>query len=488
MLQFCIPLCANRPISRDSDFIDGAVPSNIINITLLQQITEKLCDILDIKKYETTSKGGLGVCNLGGPTHDDENIKCWDHPLMISDSNPTFEGINIVRIKENITFKPNTNTTCPVTTQQAAIIVAKDDMTIDLSGFAITMDGQKLNPVPPVLVGPDNNCSDPGCIPAVHGIYIMPGVKNTRIISTQSDNTHTRGSIKKFTGFGIYMAGDTGVGKQVEEVFVNNLRIYNCYNGIYAQHASNVNITRTEANNNCNYNTVHGMHFVNVSELYVVGCQASSNRACNNVYGMRLQDTTNALIQDCQTSKNISATTSNTGSVYGIHISGTSPTTSFANTVQDCKASGNICADTVNSECVGVLLGDQSAHNIVQNCTILSNDVAGINNSPNAYGIRLDNSHFNEVTENKVGCNATSVSISGHPGISDSLTAGSTSLFTSNVSFFNGHQGGENFNIKFKKNSGETEDFKATIIYAANLEGVSTNVPTLGNLDIKKPS
>lgn len=479
-------LHAPLPTSRDADFSESLSPCKIISINLLSQITDKLCDILDIKQYESTFKGGLGVCNLQGPNHDIPDTNCWDHPLHITDSDPIFEGVNIIRIKENIIFKPNANAACPVTTQQAAIIVEKDDMTIDLSGFTINMDGRNLTSNPSTCAA-DTGCTDPGCVPAVHGIHILPGVKNTRIISTQSENTHTRGSIKKFTGFGIYIEGNTGVGERVEEVFINNIRIYNCYNGIYAQNASNINITRSEANNNCNYSTVYGMQFVNVSDLYIVGSQASSNRSCNTIYGIYMQDTCNSFVEDTETSKNVSTTTSNTGSVYGMYVTATTATTSFANHIKNCKVSGNMCANTAASECTGIYLGGQSAHNIIDSCTVIANNFTDAVSPPNAYGIRLDSSNFNEITSNKVGFNANNAPTgSTNPGISDTDITGSTSLFTSNVSFFNGYQGSNNYDILFRKNTGGTESFKATIIYAANLEGVTTNTPSLGNLDVRK--
>lgn len=255
-------------------------------------------------------------------------------------------------------------------------------MTIDLSEFAIVMDGSQLSPQPPSPCPVDNNCTDPGCVPIVHGLYIKPGVKNTRIISSTAENTHTRGSFKKFSGFGIFIEGDTGVNQKVEEVFVNNIRIYNCYGGISAQHASNINITRTEANNNCQYGTLYGMKFVDISELYVVGCQASSNRSCNNIYGIYLEDTCEAFIEDTECSKNRSSGT--TGSVSGIHITATSPTTSYANTIKKYTVFSNMCGSDTSAECVGIYLGSTmpasfagTAHNIIQDCIVLSNLVTG---------------------------------------------------------------------------------------------------------------
>ena len=486
------------PTSRDSDFAENLSPCKIININLLNTInntlssmTDKICDLVDIKQYETTFKGGLGVCNLGGPNHDDETTKCWTHPLHITTSNPTFEGINIIRIKENITFKPNANTSCPEVPAQAAIIVEKDDMTIDLSGFAIVMDGQNLIPNPPTICRTLTGCVDPGCIAAVHGIYIKPGIKNTRIISSQDQNTHTRGSLKKFTGFGIYIDGGTTSTTRIEEVFINNIRIYNCYNGIFGQHASNINVTRTEANNNCNFNTVYGMQFVDVAELYIIGSQASSNQSCNNVYGIYLEDTCNSHIEETQTNKNRSIAT---GSVHGIHITATSPTTSFTNTIKNCICSSNSCSADSSAECVGIFLGstntsthEGTAHNVIQDCTIMANNFAETSSPPQAHGIKSDHANFNEITNNKVGFNGnTSSTGSINYGIIDTVTAGSTNLFTSNVSFFNGYQGNDNYSITFKKNNGGVEEFKATIIYAANLEGVATNTPNLGNVDVRK--
>ena len=485
-----VSLQAPLPTSRDGDLNDELSPCKVIQTNLLSQL-------LSVALYESTYKGALCVCNNGGPNHNDPTIHCWNYPLTISDSNATFDGVSIVKIKENITFKPTQSGSCTGVENLAAIIVEKDDMTIDLSGFAISMDGSTLTPNPPTICPVDNSCTDPGCVPRVHGIYIKPGVKNTRIISTVAENTHIRGSFKKFTGFGIFIKGGTAAGQQVEEVFVNNIRIYNCYGGISAENASNINITRTEANNNCQYNTLYGMRFVNVSELYVVGCQASSNRSCNNVYGIYMEDTCNSCIEDTECSKNRSLATvaSSTGSVYGIHVTASSATTSFTNKLHNCTTNSNISGADISSECVGIYLGSLTpasfagtAHNIVQNCTVLGNLVTDTTSPPDAFGIKLENSNYNEISNNQIGFNAnTAPTGSTSVGIIDTLqTTGSTSLFVSNRSFFNGFQGSNNYSVLLKPNlTSNLKDLATTIIYAANLNAVATTT-SLENFDIRK--
>lgn len=543
-LVLLIPLCsffinikAPAPTSRSADRAEQLSPHNVIMSSLMFHMTEllsaiescmvfqkkaaieaqntlesiaeqsqcsceKLCELLNIASYESSYTGGLHIFNLGGPNHNNTDalgnplspaVNCWDNALTITDSDSRFDGVNVIKIQENITFKPST-TMCTGTENLAAIIVEKDNMTIDLSGFSIAMDGQNLMPNPPTTsCSTETGCATPNCVAQVHGIIIKKGVKNTKIISTTQQHNHTNGSIHGFTGFGIVIEGDTGIDETVKEVSIDNIQIYDCFSGIWGQNASNVNVTKTKTNNNCNYENVYGMKFDNVAHLYIMGSQASSNKSCKNVYGIQLNDVAHSLIQDTECSKNQSvatAVTTMTGSVYGVHMTASAPNKTFANKLKNCTVTANLCSETNSSECVGIQLDSNTAHNIIEECSVLANNFNATTSPPNAFGIKLDNSNYNELTKNKVGFNGnvTTAPTNANIGIYDTLqTTGSTSLFTSNISFFNGSMGTSNYSIKFKKNqTSPLEDFKATVIYAANLEGVATTTPTLGNLDIKK--
>lgn len=150
----------------------------------------------------------------------------------------------------------------------------------------------------------------------------------------------------------------------------------------------------------------------------------------------------------------------------------------------------NTCSSAPTAQAVGILLTSTNPTSFngtsgakIEGCSILNNGITGSTQPPVGYGIQINASTYNEITKNKIGLNATT----GIYDTAQTFPNGSTSLFTSNVAFFNGSSGAPNYSIKFTKNlAGILEDFKATLLYAANLQGINTTDVTLGNLDIRK--
>lgn len=535
LLMFCSELYAPLPTSRNSDRAEQLTPHTVIITSLMYHMTEllstieaylvgfqkkafldtvnaldsisvdidtssdKLCEILNILAYESSYTGGLPIFNLGGPNHNNTDsmgnvivpaVLYWDYPLIISDSDPKFKDVNVIKFQDNIVFKPNSMGLCPnPSVPAAAIIVQKDNMTIDLSGFSLILDDSLLTPAYDQDLCPSSSdCSTPpSCLINVHGIIIAPGVKNTQIVSSAYQNSSTHSAIKDFTGYGIYAQGTTTAGQKVENVTIHDIHINDCFGGILAEHTNDMKVLRCQTNNNCSFNPVYGMKYVDVTNLTITESESSSNDSCGDVWGIYMEDTNNTLVQNSQISMNKSH---NDGSAYGIHITATSPTSSSTNHIKNCMINKNTCSSAITAQANGILLTSTNpalfsgtAHAKIEGCSILNNGVSGSSQPPVGYGIQIHGSNYNEINKNKVGLNATT-------GIYDTFQTfpnGSTSLFTSNVAFFNGTAGTPNYSIKFTKNlTGALEDFRATILYAANLQGINTTDVTLGNLDIRK--
>ena len=75
-------------------------------------------------------------------TESSEVNLTWTQPLIIDENNHQFDDTSVVNFKENITYKPSKGYTYPSTYNDypAAIIIAKDNITIDLAGFTLSLD------------------------------------------------------------------------------------------------------------------------------------------------------------------------------------------------------------------------------------------------------------------------------------------------------------------------------------------------------------
>lgn len=461
---------------------------------------DQVCEILKIVAYDSSYTGGLPIFNLGGPNHNNTDssgtlypaasqLQYWNYPLIISDSDTTFAGVNVIKLQENIVYKPANSATCDPSGNLAAIIINKDNMIIDLSGFSLILDDSLLSPsFKNTCPATTANCATPpACTTIINGIMISPGVKNTQIVSSSYQNSSTRGTITDFNGFGIVINGNSASGSRIDNTQILDININHCFGGISAQYASDLKIQRTCTNNNCAFSSVYGMKFQNISNLFIADSESNGNSSCGNVWGMYLQDTINAIILNSQTSLNLSEYD---GSAYGIYLTASSATTSCQNKIKNCQSNKNTCSNAAGAQAVGIYLGSNSPgtfagtfNNVVEKCTAMSNSITGTTTPPNAYGIKIENSNYNEILKNNIGLNGTT-------GIFDTLQTfpnGSTSAFTSNVSFFNGYLGANNYSIFFLKNlSSPLEPFKATILYASNLQGINTTDITLGNLDLRE--
>lgn len=441
--------------------------------TATQQIQNNTTEILNINAFDSNYTGALPVFNLGGTTHNDTTINYWDQPLYITSSDTQFDGVNIIRLQENIIYKP-AEADVSGSGPYGAIIIEKDNMVIDLFGFSLILDDSNIGNFDedacPVCSG---DLSD---VKTVHGIYIKPGIKNTRIISSMGQ--HAKGSIRDFTGFAIYAQGASGAANNIEQLMIDNISVADNFSGISVEYAANVSVTNSDAISNCCLNAVYGMSFTNVTDLFVASCKSNSNASCDDVYGIFIKDTIGALVQNCEASYNESA---EDGSAYGITITASSSTSTHSNKLENCTANENLCAYAHATQSIGIYLTGSSYNNIVQDCTSLSNTHGAIpdpdpnpTTPPKGYGIKLENSNFNELHGNKIGTHLTY-------GIYDSLTA-STSIFTKNVSFYSP----TNYSVNFQSASGTTDPLNVVTLFPGDLSAMNTATSQLQNVEIKK--
>lgn len=437
-----------------------------------QQLQDNTSEILNINAFESSYTGAMPVFNLGGTTHNDSSISYWNQPLVISESDTQFNGVNVIRLQENIIYKPAA-TDVDGPGPYGAIVVEKDNMTIDLFGFSLILDDINIGNF-------DEDacplCSDPSEVSTVHGIYIKPGVKNTRIISSMGQ--YAKGSIRDFTGFAILAQGTSGAANRIEQLVVDNLLLADNFGGISVSYAAETSITNTEAFSNCCFNAVYGMSFVNTTDAFVSNCKSNNNASCDDAYGIFIKDSIGVCIQNCETSYNEST---RTGSAFGIMITASSATSTHSNKIFNCTANENLCAYASSQQSIGFYITGTSYNNIIENCTSLSNTNGAIPDpnpnpapAPQGFGIKLENSNFNEVHGNKVG---TQLSY----GIYDSLTE-STSVFTKNIAFYSP----TNYSVNFKTSNGSVEPIDTVILFPGDLSAINTATSQLQNVEIKK--
>ena len=439
-----------------------------------QQIETNTTEILNINAYESNYTGALPVFNLGGTTHNDTTINYWDQPLIINDTDTQFTGVSVIRLQENIVYTPLA-TDVDGAGPYAAIVIEKDNVTIDFFGFSLSLND--------INIGDFDEDSCPVCtddidgVSTVHGIYIKPGVKNTRIISSMGE--YSKGSIRDFTGFGILAEGESGAANKIEQLTVDNMLIADNFGGISVEEASEISITNTNAVSNCCLNVVYGFYFANVTDALISKCKSNTNCSCDDVYGMYIKDCIGITVQHCETSFNQSTLT---GSSFGVAITASSSTTTHSNTVSSCVANENLCSYVDGQQSVGFYLTGSSYNNLVENCTALSNGHGAIpagedvpSPFPQGYGVKVESSNFNEIHGNKAGTNLSY-------GIFDSLAA-STSIFTKNIAFYNTT---ENYSVNFKDSSGTTEALEVTTLFPGDLSAINTATSELVNIEIKK--
>lgn len=409
---------------------------------------------------------------LGAPVPPPSST--WTQPLIIDNNNPAFNNTSVYQFQSNIVYNPGIRYTYPTTYTDypAAIIVAKDNMTIDLNGFNLSLDPSS---------SPNFLTNSP-----TYGIAVYQGVKNLKIISSTAVNR--KGSITGFSGYAIYAAGiiqnynsyDIN-SNYIKNLVIDNLLITQNINGIYVLNAIQATISNTHLIYNFSPRALFAINFYNVLNGIIESCRINQNYTFSHVIGINLTNTVNGQVQSCQITANRSM---QNGNSTGIKVAavGSGLLLSTANSIENCDINRNTCSYTASRESIGIDLTAGSIHNIIENCSCaLHGPIPSASPPPTpaiiGIGIRLDGSDFNQINSNRCGYNSTY-------GISDTNRA-STSFFTRNFCALNLIA---NYNVMVPNPPGPTIPLPTIILSSGDLNGYTGAGPILSNLETSIPS
>ncbi len=396
----------------------------------------------------------------------------WMQPLIIDANNHQFDTIGTFKLSENITYKPASNYAYPPAyiNYPAAIIIAKDNITIDLAGFTLSLSPSSSN----FLINKP-----------IYGIAVLPGVKNVKIISTLS--AEQKGCIFGFSGFAIYMLGTTTTSygtydiyaNMIKNVIINNLLITQNMNGIYISNALEVSITNMSILYNFSPRILYGINFVNVLEGLIDSCKINQNYSYSDVYGICLQDTIGVVIENSATNLNQST---QYGDANGMNITASTATTSHANQISNCTAHRNFCSFSTGKNSIGFSIDSQSHHNTIENCSSFGNSHSTTFGGapapvtyPQGIGFQLDSTNSNRIHNNKSGQHDTY-------GFYDTQAI-STSFWTSNLAILNPTA---NYNITIPTHAG-SQPLPTIVLSQNNLTAYTGTSPVLANIEVQVP-
>lgn len=387
----------------------------------------------------------------------------WTAPVIINDKNP----IDLLQFTTNVSYAPGKNYSYPYYYQSypAAIIIDRDNVTIDLAGFTLNLDPSSATSF---LV---NN--------PTFGIAITAGTQNVKIISS---NTTSKGSISGFTGYAIYMLGSSQIMNSydiyenyIKQIVIDNVLLTHNTSGIYAMFGIQINIRNTNINYNFSSRPVYGISFSTVLQSSIDNCNVSQNYSWLNMTGIYLQDTINNVATNCNINYNQSL---RNGNAIGMQITASSPFTSFMNTVSQTVSNTNLSSFTTGRESIGFLINGGSHTNTISDCQTLYNTHGpSFGNippliSPKGYGIKLETTQNNQISNNTSGYHA-------NYGFFD-VSLVSTSFFTKNIGIFNPTN---NFEVTIPTSSG-SELLPVVLIYQDDLSTYNYTTPLLANLSI----
>lgn len=388
----------------------------------------------------------------------------WTEPQIINDKNP----IDIIRFTNNVVYHPGKMYFYPSYYQSyaAAIIIDRDNVTIDLAGFNLSLDGRSASSFL------TNN--------PTFGIAITAGTKNVRIIS--SGSTNCKGSISGFTGYAIYALGSTQIMNSydiyqnyIQNIQINNLLLTSNASGIYLSDVLQATISNTDAVYNFSSRPSYGIYCTNVLQSSIQNSNFNQNWSWATIIGMYLEDTINCSITKCQASYNRSL---KHGDAIGMQLTGTSPSSSLVNTISECIANSNLSSYTSGAQSIGYYINRGSHTNIISNSQTFYNSHGPSFGSipplitPKGYGIKLEQSNNNQIIKNQSGYHS-------HYGFLD-ISLLSSSFFTSNVSIFNATA---NYVIDIANGTG-SEPLPVLTIYQNDLSVYNYTTPLYENLSI----
>jgi hypothetical protein len=400
----------------------------------------------------------------------------WTQPLIIDNNNKDFDGINSYTFPSNIIYKPESNYNYPFiyNNYPAAIIVNKDNFTIDFNGYNLSFQ-------PPTTSNFMINS-------ATYGISIYQGVKNLKILSTTPNGSNqqtNKGSITNFTGYAIFGSGSTQsynsydvYSLRIKNLMIDNLFITQNINGIFLENALNPSITNTNIIYNFSPRILYGIYFSNILDGLIDTCNVNQNWSYTDVYGLFLQDTSNLTVSNCQANVNRSLKNGNsTGFWLGSSLLAFAE--SSANVIQNCIANRNLCAFVENVAAIGFHITNASRHNTITNCisqltghTTSWAGAATPSKLPDGVGFQLDSTDFNTISSNFSGYHVTC-------GFYDSAPI-SSSFFTANT----GQLNRTNYQVIVPNNSAPPGPLATTKIYLNDVAAFTGSGPQLANLEV----
>lgn len=396
----------------------------------------------------------------------------WNSPLIINESNHFFDTQSVVKLQENVVFNPGSTYTFPTdyVNYPAAIIIGKSNITIDLNGFNLSLDPK--------------SASNFAINRPIHGISIMPGVQNIKIISSTKEGQ--TGTISNFSGYGIYGNGfstqfNAATAQTtyniheslIQNIFIENLLIYGNLGGISLTNVLQTIINFVAVSYSSGNQDVYGIVFNKVFNGAIFNSKINQNYSNQNVYGIAFIDTIGTNITNSLVDNNRSIFQN----VTGILIKSSSLSLSRNNKIERCSIIGNTCANITGMQVIGVnIIG--TVNNSIEHCTIATNFYGPSLNPPlipaDTYGIKLDGTFQNSITDNTVAYHGTC-------GIIDTATL-STSLFTRNIAVMN------EINYSAQVPDGITVGgvpLPTTIVYPGNMTAYTGGGPVWQNIDVR---
>ncbi|AXK60323.1 hypothetical protein [Candidatus Chromulinivorax destructor] len=396
----------------------------------------------------------------------------WNSPLIINESNHFFDTQSVVKFEENVVFNPGSTYTFPAdyVNYPAAIIIGKSNITIDLNGFNLSLDPK--------------SASNFAVNRPIHGISIMPGVQNIKIISsTEKGQT---GTISNFSGYGIYGNGfstqfNAATAQTtyniheslIQNIFIENILIYGNLGGISLTNVLQIIINFVAVSYSFGNQDVYGIVFNKVFNGAITNSKINQNYSNKDVFGIAFIDTISTSITNSLIDNNRSVLQN----VTGVLIRSSTLSLSRNNKVDSCNIVGNTCANVTGMQVIGInIIG--TVNNTIGNCTVATNFYGPSLNPPatsaETYGIKLDGTFQNSIADNTVAYHGTC-------GIIDTATL-SSSLFIRNVAIMN------EINYSAQVQDGVTVGgipLPTTIVYPGNLTAYTGSGPLWQNIDVR---
>lgn len=461
----------------DDNYKKGSGSSSALQAIMAQylanihQATQKTANNTEtsrnIQAFDSNFTGGYAMQNTGGTQHDDPNTPYWNYPFIISEdtfpfvTQPEADSVHpasqlnttLFKLQQNINYKPSQsyldNNDNAYNDIFAAIIIDRDNVTIDLSGFSVSFDDSLLSESI-TITGPT---ADPAV--TVHGIYIVPGRTNISIISNAGVGPINSGlgAIQGFPGCAIVAGSAAGPAAYVENVTFKNIMLSKNYNGIelnkivhaivenvsinknicgstfygiYAHATDNATLKNVTTNTNLSYGDLYGISFSESENIYISDYTCNLNNTDEgHLYGISLETCNNVTIENNIINANRASSTikgiysfnnsfnnkifnteinNNSSSVFGSAI-GIDIDNCIAHTIQNSTINENKCSENEYALSIGIFVHNESFKNSVKDNTLINNKSSTSSSEllPTSYGIRLENAHFNEIINNYVG-------------------------------------------------------------------------------------